>query len=69
MRYFQVCEPSEEDPSVPVFLTYSEDNIREEYYPYWQSEMEKKFGPGTYPFEDCLEEWIVVNWAVEVKQV
>ena len=69
MRYFQVCEPSEKDSSVPVFLTYSEDNIREEYYPYWQSAMEKKFGPGTYSFEDCLEEWIVVNWAVEVKQV
>ena len=44
--------------------------LEKTYYPYWRKKMTKKFGEEKmkeYVFEDCLEEWIVVNWAWESK--
>ena len=57
-----------EDPVVTV----SEDDVRRDYYPYWYERMCKKFGKdqvdSQYSFEDCLDDWIVVNWAWEVNE-
>lgn len=67
MRYFTYIEPGEEDEEVHV--TLSEDEIRNEYYPYWYGKMCKKFGKENvdknYSFEDCLEDWRIIHWAVE----
>jgi len=64
MRYFSYIEPDQE------VQTMSAQEIRETYYPYWYDLMCKKFGKEyvdkTYNFEDCLEDWIIVNWAWEV---
>jgi len=67
MRYFSYNEQGDGDENIVV--TMSEDEIREEYYPYWYEKMCKKFGKQkvdeTYSFEDCLDDWRVVNWAWE----
>ena len=67
MRYFCYNELVEEGENSVV--TVSEDDIRNNYYPYWYDRMCKKFGKedvdATYSFEDCLDDWIVVNWAWE----
>ena len=67
MRYFCYNELVEEGED-PV-VTVSEDDIHKNYYPYWYDGMCKKFGKEyvdeTYSFEDCLDDWIVVNWAWE----
>lgn len=74
-RYFSY---NEYDPESPLsdenggyIVTLSEEKIRQEYYPWWYEQMCKKFGKEkvdeTYTFEDCLEDWIVVNWAWAVK--
>ena len=67
MRYFCYNELVEEGKNSVV--TVSEDDIRKNYYPYWYDRMCKKFGKedvdATYSFEDCLDDWIVVNWAWE----
>jgi len=64
MRYFSYNELDQK------VQTMSEQEIRETYYPYWYDLMCKKFGKEhvdkTYNFEDCLEDWIIVNWAWEV---
>jgi hypothetical protein len=70
MRYYSY---NEYDPDSPLadetggyVVTVSEDEIRRDYYPYWQERMLKKFEPKElekFSFEDCLEDWIVVNWA------
>lgn len=69
MRYFSYDEPDENFNNVVV--TKSEEEIRKEYYPLWYEKMCKKFGKEVvdrdYSFEDCLDDWIVVNWAWEVK--
>lgn len=64
MRYYSFAYPVDGDDIVE---TLSEDEIREEYYPYWYGKMCEKFGKehvdATYSFEDCLTDWIVVHWA------
>lgn len=69
MRYFSYDEPDEDFNNIVV--TKSEEEIRKEYYPLWYERMCKKFGKEVvdrdYSFEDCLDDWVVVNWAWEVK--
>lgn len=71
MRYFSY-NTYKTDPSIdPYVETVSEEDIRRDYYPYWYDKMCKKFGKdhvdSTYSFEDCLDGWMVVHWAWEVK--
>ena len=68
MRYFSYNEPDNPDTgSKNSVVTVSEEHIRWKYYPYWYEQMCKKFGKEKvderYSFEDCLKDWIVVNWA------
>ena len=71
MRYFCFNDPdiNEEGKLIDNITTVSERWIRDNYYPYWQEQMYKKFGKDyvdkNYCFEDCLDQWIVVNWAWE----
>lgn len=71
MRYYSYNEYST-DPSVDNYVvTVSEQDIHRDYYPYWYGRMCEKFGKEhvdkTYSFEDCLDDWIVVNWAWKVE--
>lgn len=74
MRYFCYNEYYE-DPSTDKLgnyvVTKSEEEIRQEFYPYWYDRMCHKYGKehvdATYSFEDCLDDWIIVNWAWESK--
>lgn len=71
MRYYSYNEYST-DPSVDNYVvTVSEQDIHRDYYPYWYGRMCEKFGKDhvdkTYSFEDCLDDWIVVNWAWKVE--
>lgn len=75
MRYYSY---QEYDPKSPLadeqggyVVTKSEEEIRKEYWPYWYNRMCNKFGKdqvdAKFCFEDCLDDWVVVNWAWEVK--
>jgi hypothetical protein len=71
MRYYSY---NEYNPDVTVeeeVITVSEEDIRRDYYPYWQDKMSEKFGKehveANYSFEDALEDWVVINWAWEVE--
>ena len=70
MRYFCYNEYVE-DPNTNSVVTVSEEDVRRDYYPYWYDKMCKKFGKEVvdrdYSFKDCLDDWIVVNWAWESK--
>jgi len=71
MRYYSYNEYVE-DPDINSVVTVSEEDIRRDYYPWWYDKMCKKYGKNhvdaTYSFEDCLEDWVVVNWAWEVNE-
>lgn len=65
MRYFTYIEPSINDE--PVEFLMSEQDIFDEYWPYWYSKMVHKYGKD-HPlinFENCLEDWQDLNWAIE----
>jgi len=70
MRYYcydVLIEPDLDTEIVKV----SEDEIKDEYYPYWYDKMCNKYGKdnvdANYNFEDCLDDWIIVNDAWEVE--
>lgn len=67
MRYYSYNELGDNDENIVV--TMSEEEIKKTYYPYWYERMCKKFGKEhvdqNYSFNECLEDWIVVNWAWE----
>lgn len=69
MRYWSFGYPDENDND--AVETWSEDDIREKYWPYWYGKMCKKFGKehvdANYSFEDCVDDWTVVHWAWESK--
>lgn len=67
MRYYSFVEPSDND--TPIIFTMREDLILEEYWPYWEMKMLTKYPPGhsLITKENCLEDWITVNWAWEEK--
>jgi hypothetical protein len=71
MRYYSYNEYDPDSPrsdaSGSYVATVSEDDIRQTYWPYWYKNMCEKFGQefidANYSFEDCLTNWITVNWA------
>ena len=68
MRYFTFVQPLD-DSGAPEYVTMSEEDVRKEYYPYWYDKMCHKYGKSHvdehYCFEDCLDDWKIVHWAVE----
>ena len=56
-------------------ILMTEKEIFDSYYPHWCYEIKKKYlKEGTPPpteeslcFEHCLEDWITIHWAWEVK--
>lgn len=70
MRYYSYNEMGDDGENIVV--TKSETDILHEYWPYWYGKMCEKFGKevvhAKYSFHECLEDWIVVNWAWEVEQ-
>lgn len=52
-----------------VIREITEDEILEDYWNYWNEQMVKKFGYGheLITKDNCINDWIVVNWAWEKK--
>jgi len=71
MRYFTYIEPVEDTIDVR-YVTMSEEEIKQVYYPWWSERMIKKYGKEefekTWSFEECLEDWKVVHYAWGVKE-
>lgn len=71
MRYYSYGEYDPEHPLADetggYIVKVSEEDIKRDYWPNWYDRMCKKFGQEVvdrqYTFEDCLDDWIVVNWA------
>ena len=73
MKWYCYNEYDPDHPSADdtggYIVTISEDEIKRTYWPYWYERMCKKFGKtevdAKFCFKDCLEDWIIVNWAWE----
>jgi hypothetical protein len=53
----------------PVEIIYTEYEILFEYWSFWKEQMIKKYGEDheLITEENCIEDWLSVNWATEVK--
>lgn len=51
--------------------TYSEDDILAEYWDFWYDKMcytlGKELVDEEFTKEDCINDWVLVNWAWEVE--
>lgn len=47
-----------------IIVTLSEEEIIRSYWPYWSEQMKNK-GYTNLCKEDCLDDWVTVNWAWE----
>lgn len=76
MKYYSY---NEYDPDSPLadhtggyVVTLSEEEILNQYWDYWYGRMCQKFGKDEvddiYNKQDCIDDWVVVHWAWEVKQ-
>ena len=68
MRVFKYNEFEDTEPRL-----ITEQEIRVEHWPYWYERMCKKFGKSEvdskFTFQDCLDDWVITNWAWEVKDI
>jgi hypothetical protein len=66
MRLYKYNEYEDQEPTL-----ITEQQIKSEFWPSWYERMCKKFGKSEvdqkFTFEDCLQDWIITNWAWEVK--
>lgn len=66
MKYYTIVNPLSPDP-----IVFSEEDILADYWEYWKKQMEEikkkhsnyKYVPITK--EECIKDWVVVNWAWE----
>lgn len=67
MKYFRYVEPGFQTEAVEY--TLSEDDIIAEFWKPWSERMTKKYGEGhrLITRENCIDDWVVVHWAWEVK--
>ena len=49
-------------------ITITEKEIIELYYTYWCIQMEKAKKFDLINEENCIEDWVTVNWAWEIKE-
>lgn len=68
MKYYTYTEyDGEDNPEKDIVL--SEKEILDQYFPHWLSMMAKA-GKNLPPNAEqiCIDDWVVVNWAQEVKR-
>lgn len=67
MKYWTIAWPDKDGND--CVETLSEEQILKEFWPYWYGRMCEKFGKeevdANWTKQDCIDDWVVVHWAVE----
>ena len=69
MRKFEVIEPISDTNMTPIVKVYTEQDIIDEYWEVWSSKMIQRHKLLMVTRENCIDDWIVVNWAAPIKNV
>lgn len=71
LRKWTIAYPDTDGSDIEETLT--ENDIIATYYPYWSKRMIMKVGTDVfqkcYTTEDCIQDWVVVHWAIPVKEI
>jgi hypothetical protein len=65
MILYEIAYPDEEGNDVVEVLT--EEEILSYYYPYWKERMESVGRHELISRERCLEDWVTIHWAMEIR--
>lgn len=65
-RKWSYVEPSD-DGVTPIKIVKTEKEILNTYWEYWSTRMKKIGKEDIISEKACIEDWIVVNWAVQEK--
>jgi hypothetical protein len=66
MKYYSYNEYTGQE--YPEIVTLSEMQILDLYWDFWKQKMIKKYGEKKflkYSEYDCIDDWVVTNWAWE----
>lgn len=63
MTNWKVVEPEDELGEWTLETVYSEEMIIDEYYEFWCSMMKQRNKEHLISKQNCIEDWITVNWA------
>ncbi len=66
MKYYSIAFPGEFDQHVEEI--WSEKQILKAYFPYWSERMKEVGKENMINESDCIEDWCVVHWAIEVNK-
>jgi hypothetical protein len=67
MKYYTIYYSGELDQHIQE--TFSEEQIIESYFEYWSGKMKEVGKEDMISKERCIEDWIVVHWAVETDKL
>ena len=67
MKYWQYVYPSDGHYNYGV-ETYSDDDIINEYWDYWKDKMICQELEEEISRENCIDDWVVINWAFEIAE-
>ena len=72
MKYYTWIEPNfdeSENYLGAITMVWSEEQILESYWPWWHKAMIAKYGEGheLITEDNCIQDFVVCHWAVEVK--
>jgi hypothetical protein len=60
MRIFEICHPDDTE-------IVTDEDIIQQYYPYWCSKMIEVGREDLISIETCIEDWMTIHWAVEIR--
>lgn len=69
MRYYSYDQQVDPGLLKNEVVTVSENEILDMYYDFWYDKMCQKYGKekvdANFTHKDCIDDWVVVNWAWE----
>lgn len=65
-KYYTICFPGEYGQN--VVETWSEEQILKSYYAHWTHKMVQANKHDQVSEQQCIDDWVVVHWAVETDQ-
>lgn len=66
MKYYAYNE-YDEDEGIKPPIVVSEQQILNEYWLYWKNQMKALGRENLISKKNCIDDWIMVNWAWEVE--
>lgn len=59
--------PEQGDGGDPVTVVMTDEEVLATYYPWWSGEMKRLKRDALISEQNCIDDWVVVHWAQEVK--